>query len=218
MATRPAFSPLAWRGLCEEILTHVRDWHRDHTDTLGPNPNEIRMLARRRYSPEVIESVLRQLVAEQRLWRRGLIVHLPDHQVRLSCDDKRLWEKLAPVLSPGTGSPPSLHQAAERVGAQVKMLEGMLKRAVRAGLVVQIARNRYLPVDSARQLATTVKQMGTSVEGGRFTAAQFRDFSGLGRNFAIDLLEYFDRIGMTDRIGDERRLHSGAGNPFGDEQ
>ena len=159
------------------MLEHVRQWHGEHTDTLGPNPNEIRMRAKRRYSSEVIETVLRQLIAEQKLLRRGLIVHLPDHQVRLSADDKKLWGTLAPVLAPKSGSPPSLHQAAEQVRVEVKTLEGLLKRCVRAGLVVQIARNRYLPVDSARELAKLVQQIGQSIEGGRFTAAQFRDLS-----------------------------------------
>ena len=212
-----SFAPHAWQALKEEILMCVRDWHRDHTDTLGPNPNELRMAAKRRYSSDVIDNVLKGLVSEQKLSRRGLIVHLPDHQVRLTADDTRLWQKLAPVFAPDSGSPPSLHQAAEQMRIEVKVLEGVLKRGVRTGLVVQIARNRYVPVDSARRLAKLVLQMDESVGGERFTAAQFRDFSGLGRNFAIDLLEYFDRIGMTDRIGDERRLHPGAANPFGDE-
>ena len=217
-ADETVFAPQAWRGLCEELLGHVAAWHDDHANTLGPNPNELRMRAKRRYSPDVIDSVLRQLVSEQKLARRGLIVHLPDHQVRLSGDDQKLWEKLEPALSPVSGSPPSLHQAAEQMGLEAKTVEGMLKRGVGAGLVVQIARNRYLPVDSASRLATLVQQLGRRVEQGRFTAADFRDFSGLGRNFAIDLLEYFDRVGMTDRIGDERRLHPGASNPFGDDK
>ena len=217
-AEETAFSPPAWEKLCDEVLGHVGEWHGDHPDTLGPNPNEIRMRAKRRYSRDVIESLLRQLLSEQKLLRRGLIVHLPEHQVRLVADDKRLWEKLTPVLSPNTGSPPSLHQAAEQLRVEVKTLEGLLKRCVRAGFAVQIARNRYLPVDSARGLAAKVRAIGQTIEGGRFTAAEFRDFSGLGRNFSIDLLEYFDRVGMTDRIGDQRRLHPSAANPFGDEE
>ena len=208
------FAPDAWRGLCAELLAHVGGWHGDHADTLGPNPNEIRMRAKRRYSPDIINTALKQLVAEQKLARRGLIVHLPDHQVRLSGDDKKIWEKLKPLLSPASGSPPSLHQAAEEMRVEVKTLEGMLKRGVGAGLVVQVARNRFLPIESADALARLVLQLGRSVEGARFTAAEFRDFSALGRNFAIDLLEYFDRIGMTDRIGDQRCLHPGAINPF----
>jgi len=34
------------------------------------------------------------------------------------------------------------------------------------------------------------------------TAAAFRDRAGIGRNLAIEVLEYFDRIKFTRRVGD----------------
>jgi selenocysteine-specific elongation factor len=40
----------------------------------------------------------------------------------------------------------------------------------------------------------------------RVTAAAFRDRSGVGRNVAIELLEYFDRVKLTRRIGDVREV------------
>jgi selenocysteine-specific elongation factor len=40
------------------------------------------------------------------------------------------------------------------------------------------------------------------------TAASFRDLIGSSRKYTIPLLEYFDRDGLTIRIGDIRRLKS----------
>jgi selenocysteine-specific elongation factor len=37
-----------------------------------------------------------------------------------------------------------------------------------------------------------------------FTAAQARDHLGVSRKYAIPLLEHFDKIGFTLRIGDNR--------------
>ena len=165
-----------------------------------------------------MDRILTELIKEQKLRRRGLIVHSPDHQIKLSETDSQLWDALHPILSPSSGSPPSLHQAAEQVKAEVRTLEGFLKRGARAGLVVQIARNRYVPVRSAQTLARMAETLGASIEDGRFTAAEFRDCSGLGRNFAIDLLEFFDRIGFTERAGDVRRIKQSAANLFGDGQ
>ncbi|MBK6661107.1 MAG: SelB C-terminal domain-containing protein [Proteobacteria bacterium] len=42
--------------------------------------------------------------------------------------------------------------------------------------------------------------------GGKFSAADFRDRAGVGRNAVIEILEYFDRIGLTHRSGDQRSL------------
>lgn len=38
------------------------------------------------------------------------------------------------------------------------------------------------------------------------TVAQFRDLFSTSRKYALAVLEYLDEIGLTERIGDERRL------------
>jgi selenocysteine-specific elongation factor len=40
------------------------------------------------------------------------------------------------------------------------------------------------------------------------TPASFRDLFGTSRKYTIPLLEYFDREGITIRVGDTRRLKS----------
>jgi selenocysteine-specific elongation factor len=43
-------------------------------------------------------------------------------------------------------------------------------------------------------------------EKGEISAATFRDLLGSSRKYTIALLEYFDREGVTLRVGDVRRL------------
>ena len=45
-------------------------------------------------------------------------------------------------------------------------------------------------------------------EKGEMNAAAFRDLIGSSRKYIIPLLEYFDRVGVTIRIGDIRKLKS----------
>jgi selenocysteine-specific elongation factor len=40
----------------------------------------------------------------------------------------------------------------------------------------------------------------------QFTVQQYRDQTGIGRNLSIEILEYFDRQGITRRIGDVRQI------------
>ncbi|MGI0889373.1 SelB C-terminal domain-containing protein, partial [Pseudomonas aeruginosa] len=56
---------------------------------------------------------------------------------------------------------------------------------------------------------------GVGGGGGRARAAargarQFRDRLGIGRKRSIQILEHFDRIGLTRRIGNDRRLREGS--------
>ena len=46
--------------------------------------------------------------------------------------------------------------------------------------------------------------------GGTFTAATFKDRSGVGRNLTIQILEYLDKMGATRRQGDARIVVRGS--------
>jgi hypothetical protein len=53
-----------------------------------------------------------------------------------------------------------------------------------------------------------------------FTAAQYRDATGTGRGLAIQILEVLDGLGVTQRLGDARKMRKdpaavlGAAAPF----
>ncbi|HEX9493408.1 MAG TPA: SelB C-terminal domain-containing protein, partial [Thermoanaerobaculia bacterium] len=45
-----------------------------------------------------------------------------------------------------------------------------------------------------------------SRRGETIDVGQFKEFFGLSRKIAIPLLEYFDRQGVTKRVGDARQV------------
>ncbi|HNL42098.1 MAG TPA: SelB C-terminal domain-containing protein, partial [Ottowia sp.] len=71
----------------------------------------------------------------------------------------------------------------------------------------QIVKDLYYPPDTLQRLAALARQVGAAHQG-IVRAADFRDATDLGRKRAIQILEYFDRIGFTRRIGDEHRLRT----------
>ena len=82
-----------------------------------------------------------------------------------------------------------------------------LARLARRGELHQVVKDLYYPPDTLRRLAALARAVGAAHDG-VVLAAEFRDATGLGRKRAIQILEYFDRIGLTRRIGDEHRLRN----------
>ena len=70
--------------------------------------------------------------------------------------------------------------------------------------MVQIARNRFFPPATLMSLVDVARACAAEAVDGRFDAKSFRDRSGLGRNLSIQVLEFFDRTGIT-RFAHERR-------------
>jgi selenocysteine-specific elongation factor len=60
------------------------------------------------------------------------------------------------------------------------------------------------------ELAEIARVTAEQSSDGMFDARAFRDASGIGRNMAIEVLEYFDRLGLTVRRGDKRAIQPAA--------
>ena len=76
-----------------------------------------------------------------------------------------------------------------------------------------------LPLSSSLMSAPLLRvdvqpEPANSRETGCFSAADFRDHCGIGRNTVIEVLEHFDRAGLTRRQGQVRRLRRKAAGLF----
>ena len=77
-----------------------------------------------------------------------------------------------------------------------------------------IEKNRYLPKSELKRLAIVAEKLAARASDGLFTTANYRDEVNLGRNFVIDVLEYFDRKGFTMQVGNHRRVQCSADSIF----
>ena len=74
----------------------------------------------------------------------------------------------------------------------------------RDGSIVRVAPELFFLRESVDTLKTALGQH--LLDKSEITPAAFRDLFGTSRKYAIPLLEYFDREGITVRVGDVRRL------------
>ena len=208
------FSAAHWQGLLTRVETAVEAFHQARPSLAGPGLGDIRSTLRPHTETPVLEEALAELVASQRLGRQGARFHSPLHVVRVPAQERRLWDRARACLAPSSGAPPSLLAAAERLGIDPGPLEASLKNAVRAGEMVLVARNRYVPTSYVAGLGAVAEALAGDSGDGVFSVAEFRNRTRMGRNFTIDLLEYFDRIGFTVRAGNHRRIRRSASAVF----
>lgn len=145
-----------------------------------------------------------------RLRARGAIVGdartvaLKGHQPRLSQGERKLKAELAAALCAGGFSPPDVAELTARAGPRGAVLPQLLALLVDEGQVVEIGHGLYLDVDAEAELRRRVADR--LADGSTLTMAELRDLLGTTRKFAVPIGEYLDRIGLTRREGDLRRL------------
>ena len=97
--------------------------------------------------------------------------------------------------------PSSSGDVAKTLKLPYHTVENELARLCRVGKFIRVARNRYFTPGRITELIKLAIALSNS---DRFSVRQYRDASGLGRNWVIDLLEYMDRNQFTRRDGDVR--------------
>jgi selenocysteine-specific elongation factor len=101
---------------------------------------------------------------------------------------------------------PRVRDFARALRARENEVRQLLRRLVRMGKLIEVARDHFYTREVVVELAAAARSLAERSHDSKITAAAFRDRIGTGRKLAIQILEFFDRTGMTIREGDLRRL------------
>ncbi len=192
------------------VLRTLAAYHERQADELGPDAARLRRLAAPRLAEPLFRGLLAGLVGAGQVIVRGAFVHLPEHGVRLSAGEERIAQKVAPRLAAAGFEGAWARDLARDSGESEPLMRTTLARLAQRGELHQVVKDLYYPVHTVATLAGLARQVGAAHEG-IVTAASFRDATQLGRKRAIQILEHFDRIGLTRRVGDVHRLRADSG-------
>lgn len=193
-----------WSELEVSLLGALQQFHEEQPDELGPDRDRLRRYALPQLERPVFIALLEQALAAGSIETSGPWLHRPDHRVRLSDTEEGLKERLWPLLEAGQFDPPWVRDLARDLGVDETQMRNLLRKLARLGLLQQVVKDLFYPEFTIRQLAGHVLQL--EAQSGVIRAAAFRDRIQLGRKRSIQLLEHFDRIGLTRRFGNERKV------------
>jgi selenocysteine-specific elongation factor len=204
------FAKQDWQQWKDRTVAALGAFHRKSSEQLGPEVEHFRRLVAPELPAAAWAALADELVKEGRAARTGPLLHLPEQKVSLSADEQVLAQKVLPMLEDAGFDPPLVRDIASRLRAPEPQLRTLLLRLMKQGRVFQVVQDLFYPASTVVKLSVIAADL--EKEQGSVLAAQFRDRTGLGRKRAINILEFFDRVGYTRRVNDEHKLR--GGNPF----
>ncbi|WP_275222510.1 selenocysteine-specific translation elongation factor [Citrobacter freundii] len=184
-----------------KILDTLATYHAQHRDEPGPGRERLRRMA----LPMEDEALVLLLIEKMR--ESGVIhshhgwLHLPDHKAGFSDEQQAIWQKAEPLFG---DEPWWVRDLAKQTGTDEQMMRVGLRQAAQQGIITAIVKDRYYRNDRIVAFANMIRELDQ--ERGSTCAADFRDRLNIGRKLAIQILEYFDRIGFTRRRGNDHLL------------
>jgi len=201
-----AFSAAHWTSLQDKLHTDLAAFHERFPDELGPDATRARRMFLPALPAAAFAALTDTLLATGVLRRSGPWLHLPTHSVALSREEDALYQRILPWLEEGAFDPPWVRDLARRAGCNEVSMRRLLQKQARQGKLYQVVRDLFYLPDSVAQLATLVQELEHM--NGETRAAEFRDRSGLSRKRAVQVLEFFDRVGYTRRVREAHRLRN----------
>jgi hypothetical protein len=126
------------------------------------------------------------------LERIGPDVALADHSLDIDEAMSERWRQAESRLRSGLAVPTEVELG---LGAELTHL------MVRNGRLVRVSDDLLFLPDQIDEIVAMIRSMGDG-----FTVSEFRDRTGLSRKYAVPLLEWADKEGLTVRRGDRRHL------------
>ncbi len=192
-----AIAQSCWVHWRERLLQDIADRHQTDSTLQGLKQSELRSDA----GPTFLPVLLAELVADGKL-ETSAGRYLPAaHAVVLSDAEQAWFDRIHPLL--GQPQPPSLGDMAKQFRLGVGDLARHLHPLVAKKILIRISDTRYYLPEHLKAMADIARTLDAE---GPFTVRQYRDASGIGRNVAIEVLEYFDRSGFTRRDEQVRRI------------
>jgi selenocysteine-specific elongation factor len=186
----------AW-GMFENHLREVLEAYHVAHPLRGGMPRE-ELKSRLKLTPKAFSAFLARASERDRVRVTGTVVASPDHHIAFSPTQQALIDSLLADFRRDPHNTPSFKDSAARVGDDV------LDALIAQGTLVQVSADVLFLAETYTALVENVKrQLGAA---GKITVAEVRDLFATSRKYALALMEHLDAIGVTRRVGDERRL------------
>jgi selenocysteine-specific elongation factor len=203
------------QGLQTDIGRVLAAYHQSAPDQPGLQAERLRQELPLRPPPAAFRAVIDSLMRRGTLRQDGPWLRLATHQIRLTPTEERLWPRTHDLIAAERFRPPRTRDLAQALGVPEPAMRTTLKRLQRIGWLVQIAPDHFFLRETVAEMAEIAAAAAAEDPGLELTAAIFRDRLDNGRKVAIQILEFFDRVGLTVRKGDTRTVRKDRLSMFG---
>ena len=190
-------------NLQNDCCEYLQSYHRDNP--ISPGMTKAALQNRLKIAPDLLDVLLVDLAAVGRVKIKGDRVSLPEFQVRLTAEQQEFIETVERELRVAGFSPPALKEIFQKSRLPENEVQQLLSCLLDEGRIVQIDRDKFVHADIIRDGERQIRKFLSERKSA--TVSELKELLNTSRKWAIPLLNYYDKSGLTTRVGDLRELH-----------
>jgi selenocysteine-specific elongation factor len=186
----------------EEILTILEDYHKRFPLKEGLVKEELRSRMAGNARERLFNQLLNDLIRDKSVVRQRDIIRAKDHKVTLLKEQEEARTQIEKAYLKAGLEPPYFKDLEHgiKAGGGRDVLETMVKD----GTLIKVKEDLYFHTKAIEDLRGRL--IDFIHRKGDITTSELKNITGVSRKYTIPLIEYFDKIQLTVRIGDKRIL------------
>jgi selenocysteine-specific elongation factor len=199
-----------YQGLKEMVLTQLRDFHQRSPMKSGLSKEELRTKLPPEVDVKLFQILINELIQSKEVVLEKDKLRLSGHQIS-SADEKGLFKRVEAAILRGGLQPRSPKELSEEWSEREEEVRAIFEHLVHEGILVKIKSEIYfhrVPFENLKEELITYLKSHQEI-----TTPQFKEMTRASRKYAIPLIEYFDQIKLTLRLGEKRVLRGTSQSP-----
>ncbi|MEW6375520.1 MAG: selenocysteine-specific translation elongation factor [Thermodesulfobacteriota bacterium] len=188
-------------------LKQLREFHQRFPMKSGLAKEELRRKLPPELEVRLFQTLLSDLIESKEVILERDKLRVPEHQIS-SVDEKGLFKRVEEAILKGELQPPSSRELSEEWSEEEEEIRAVIEHLVHEGVLVKIKSGMYfhrIPFDHLKEELMTYLKHHKEI-----TTPQFKELTKVSRKYAIPLIEYFDQIRLTLRLGEKRVLRTAS--------
>jgi len=192
-----------YRALREMALAQLREFHQRFPMKFGWSKEELRTKLPPEVDVKLFQILISELIQSKEVVLEKDKLRLSGHHIS-SVDEKGLAKRVEAAVLKGGLQPPSPKELSEAWSESEGEVRAIFEHLVHEGVLVRIKNEIYfhrVPFESLREQLIAYLKSHQEI-----TTPQFKEMTKASRKYVIPLIEYFDQIKLTLRLGEKRVL------------
>ena len=194
-----------YQRLKEMALIQLREFHQRSPMRTGLAKEELRTKLPAEVDMKLFQILINGFIQSKEVILEKDKLRLPEHQIS-SADEKGLVKRVEETILRGGLQPPSPQELSEEWSEEEEAVQAIIEHLVHDGVLVKIKSGMYFHRVHFENLKEGLINYLKSHK--EITISQFKELTGASRKYAIPLIEYFDQIKLTLRLGEKRVMRT----------
>ncbi len=196
-----------YQALRGAALAQLKEFHQRFPMKIGLSKEELRTKLPPEVDVKLFQILINELIQSKEVVLEKDKLRLSGHPIS-SVDEKGLAKRIEAAVLKGGLQPPSPKELSEEWSEGEGEVRAVFERLAHEGVLVRIKNEIYFHHVSFESLRDQLISYLKSHQ--EITTPQFKEMTKASRKYVIPLIEYFDQVKLTLRLGEKRVLRGAS--------